>query len=130
MQVGFGVSYQFSHVWKLIRRLEAHLTFLDEGGFLPIPTRRRTWAPAGHTPIIPYTYTHDCISTLAALTVSPKGQHMGLYLLFQPNNFQAMDMADFLRALLRLLRDTRELRSRPMPIPAGCDAPRRSCVCS
>jgi len=69
-----------------------------------MPTRRRTWAPAGHTPIISYNYKHDWISTLAALTVSPKRQHLGLYLRFQPKNFQAVDVADFLRALLRHLR--------------------------
>ena len=69
-----------------------------------MPTRRRTWAPAGHTPIIPYNYKHDRISALAALTVSPKHQHMGLYLHFQPRNFQAIDVADCLRALLRHLR--------------------------
>jgi hypothetical protein len=41
---------------------------------------------------------------LAALTVSPKCQHLGLDLRFQPWNFQAIDVADFLRALLRHLR--------------------------
>jgi transposase len=80
------------------------MAFLDESGFLLIPTRRRTWAPEGHTPLISYTYKHDRISTLAALTVSPKRRHMGLYLQFQPKNFQAVDVADFLRALLRHLR--------------------------
>jgi putative transposase len=41
---------------------------------------------------------------LAALTVSPTRQHLGLYIRFQPWNFQAIDVADFLRALLRHLR--------------------------
>ncbi len=41
---------------------------------------------------------------MAALTVSPKRQHLGLYIRFQPCNFQAIDVADFLRALLRHLR--------------------------
>jgi hypothetical protein len=35
---------------------------------------------------------------------SPKRQHMGLYLHWQPRNFQAVDVAAFLRALLRHLR--------------------------
>jgi transposase len=35
--------------------------------------------------------------------VSPKRQHLGLYLRFQPHNFQAVDVAAFLRALLRHL---------------------------
>jgi transposase len=41
---------------------------------------------------------------LAVLTVSPKRQHLGLYIRFQPWNFQASDVADFLRTLLRHLR--------------------------
>ena len=51
-----------------------------------------------------YNYRHDRLSALAALTVSPKRQHMGLYLHWQPHNFQAIDVAEFLRALLRHLR--------------------------
>jgi transposase len=84
--------------------LGAHLAFLDESGFLLMPTRRRTWAPVGHPPILRYNYKHDPISALAALTVSPKRQHLGLYLRFQSRNFQALDVADFLRALLRHVR--------------------------
>jgi putative transposase len=69
-----------------------------------MPTRRRTWALEGHTPIIPYNYKHDRISALATLTVSPTRQHLGLSLRFQPRHFQAIDVAGFLRALLRHLR--------------------------
>ena len=46
----------------------------------------------------------DRSSALAALTVSPKRQHLGRYLCFQPHNFQAVDVAAFLRTLLRHLR--------------------------
>jgi hypothetical protein len=35
-----------------------------------IPTRRRTWSPQGHTPIVRYNYRHDRISALAVLTVA------------------------------------------------------------
>src|SRR3989442_1197913 len=38
---------------KNAERLNAHLVFLDECGFLLIPNVRRTWAPRGPTPIIP-----------------------------------------------------------------------------
>jgi transposase len=69
-----------------------------------MPTRRRTWALVGHTPVIPYNYKHDRISTLATLTVSPKRQHLGLYLRLQAGNFKAVHVADFLRTLLRHLR--------------------------
>lgn len=78
--------------------------FLDESGFLLIPTRRRTWAPEGQTPLLSYSYKHDRISALAALTVSPKRQHLGLYVCYQPTNFTARHVATFLRGLLRHLR--------------------------
>jgi DDE superfamily endonuclease/Winged helix-turn helix len=89
---------------KKARRLGAHLAFLDESGLLLIPTRRRTWAAAGHTPIFASNDKHDRLSALAALTVSPKRQPMGLYLRFQPHHIQPLDVADFLRALWRHLR--------------------------
>jgi transposase len=71
---------------------------------LLIPTRRLTWAPKGQTPIIAYTYKHARISALAALTVSPKRQHLGLYTRFQPHKFKATPVVDLLRALLHQLR--------------------------
>jgi transposase len=69
-----------------------------------MPTRRRTWAPVGQTPVIPYNYRHDRLSTLGTLTVSPKRQHLGLYLRFQAGSFKGGHVADFLRTLLRQLR--------------------------
>src|SRR6266540_1323029 len=117
--------------YKQARRRGAHLAFLDESGFLLIPTRRRTWAPKGYTPIVPYSDKQDRISALAALTVSPKRQHMGLYLRFQPRHFQAIAVADFLRALWRHLRahiillwDRGSIHRGPA-IEAICQAPPR-----
>jgi len=69
-----------------------------------IPTRRRTWGPRGCTPIIHYSYKHDRISALAALSVSSVHKHMGLYVRFQQDNFKAVDAAQFLRQLLQHLR--------------------------
>jgi len=71
---------------------------------LLIPTRRRTWAPQGQTPSVRYNYKHDRISALAALTVSPTRRPIGLYLRWQPHSFKAVDVAEFLRALLWHLR--------------------------
>ena len=68
-----------------------------------IPTRRRTWAPEGQTPRIPYSYKHDRISALAVLTVSPIRRHIGLYARFRQDNFKAVHVAPFLRQLLRHL---------------------------
>lgn len=46
-----GKRYQWPHI-KNAERLGAHLVFLDESGFLVIPTVTRTWAPRGCTPIL------------------------------------------------------------------------------
>jgi putative transposase len=78
--------------------------FLDESGFMLIPTRGRTWSPEGDTPITRYNYKHDRISALATLSVSAFRKHVGLYTRFQQNNFNAMDVASFLRMLLQHLR--------------------------
>ncbi len=69
-----------------------------------MPTRRRTWAPVGQTPVIPYNYRHDRLSTLGTLTVSPKRQPLGLYLRFQAGSVKGGHVADCLRTLLRQLR--------------------------
>jgi transposase len=46
----------------------------------------------------------DRLSTVAALTVSPRRQHLGLYVRWQPANYHAPEVVAFLRALLRHLR--------------------------
>jgi len=69
-----------------------------------IPTRRRTWNPRGHTPIVRYNYKHDRISAIAALTVAARRARMGLYVQFRQDNFNAVQVAGFLRMLLKHLR--------------------------
>ena len=69
-----------------------------------IPTRRRTWNPRGHTPIVRYNYKHDRISAIAALPVAAKRAHLGLYVQLRQNNFKAVHVAKFLRLLLAHLR--------------------------
>jgi hypothetical protein len=44
------------------------------------PTRRRTWAPRGRTPVLRCWDRRDRLSVIAALTVSPgRRRHLGLY---------------------------------------------------
>ena len=68
-----------------------------------IATRRRTWGPAGQPPIVRYNYSHDRISALVTLTISPVRQHVGMYACFQQDNFKAVHVAPFLRDLLHHL---------------------------
>lgn len=69
-----------------------------------IPTRRRTWNPRGQTPVVRYHYKHDRISAIAALTVASRRARMGLYAQFRQDNFKAVQVAKFLRLLLKHLR--------------------------
>jgi len=101
------------------QRLNAHLAFLDESGFLLIPTLRRTWAPRGQTPLLRHRYQHDKISAISAVTVSPRRQRLGLYLHCHPGNIRQTQVAVFLRFLLRPLRGSIVLLWDAGPIPKG-----------
>jgi transposase len=77
--------------------------FLDESGFLLIPTVRRTWAPRGQTPLLHHRDRHDKVSAISAVTVSPLRQSCGLYAHFHLANITHVEVAVFLRELLRHL---------------------------
>ena len=79
--------------------------FLDESGFLLVPTISRTWAPKGVTPVLQTAGNWTKISAISALTVSPKKRRLGLYCQFHPNkNIRAPQVVQFLAHLLRHLR--------------------------
>lgn len=66
-------------ILKKPRRAGRHVVVLDESGFMLQPTRRRTWAPRGRTPVLRCWDRRDRLSFIAALTVSPGRRHLGLY---------------------------------------------------
>lgn len=78
--------------------------FLDESGFLLIPPLQRTWAPRGQTPVLRHRYRRDKLSIISAITVSPTRRRLGLYYQIFEDNVTQVDMAAFLRNLLRHLR--------------------------
>jgi transposase len=81
------------------------LGFLDESGFLLVPTIARTWAPKGRTPMLTTAGNWTKISAISALTVSPERRRLGLYCRFHPNkNIRAPQVVQFLRYLLRHIR--------------------------
>lgn len=69
-----------------------------------IPTVRRTWAPVGQTPTIPYRYNHARISVIAGLSISPKRRRLGFYFRLHPKNISRDEVQDFLWYLLKHLR--------------------------
>ena len=98
-------TVSLDHDKKNAQRLNAHIAFADESGFLLIPNVRRTWAPRGQTPIVRHRYKRDKISAISAVTVSPARHRVGLYMHLHPDeNITSVEVVVFLRALLRHLR--------------------------
>ena len=85
---------------KNAARLAAHIVFVDESGFLLIPTVRKTWGPVGQTPILRHCYRHDRISAISGIAVSPRRFHCTLYCQLFEDNIQGEEAALFLRHLL------------------------------
>ena len=77
---------------------------LDDTGLMLQPLVRRTWAPAGQTPVLYSWDRHDRLSALGALTVSPRRRRLGLYFSAQKGNLRAPDVVAFLRAVYRQVR--------------------------
>ena len=78
--------------------------FLDESGFLLVPSVRRTWAPCGKTPLLVHRYARDKLSAISAVSVRPVRHRLGLYCHFHFTNLTQFEVAAFLRLLLRHLR--------------------------
>ncbi|GAB4299086.1 MAG: hypothetical protein Kow0090_14560 [Myxococcota bacterium] len=78
----------------------AHIVFIDESGFLLIPSVRKTWAPRGKTPVIRHRYRRGRISVICGLSVSPKKKRLGFYFQLLDKNITAETVEGFLRRLL------------------------------
>jgi transposase len=89
---------------KNAARLAAHLVFIDESGFLLIPSVQKTWSPVGQTPVLVHRYSHDRISAISGIAVSLKRFHCTLYCHLYKDNIQGEEVAAFLRQLLRQIR--------------------------
>jgi len=91
---------------KGAREDHAHLIFLDESGFLLVPTLRRTWAPSGRTPILKHVLRNwSRVSAISALSLSPLRERWGFYIRFYEDRIiRAPEVILFLRVLLRHLK--------------------------
>ena len=68
------------------------------------PVVRRTWAPKGRTPIHYSWDRHDRLSTIAAITMSPRRLRFGLYFEIHDHNIRFDDVMVFITELHRCLR--------------------------
>lgn len=90
---------------KKARRWDAHIVLIDESGLLMAPLVRRTWAPRGHPPALDQSGApRGKVSVAAALWLSPRRDHLGLYFQTLPDAyFDNWYVAAFLEAMLREL---------------------------
>jgi transposase len=86
---------------KNAARLAAHVVFIDESGFLLIPSVHKTWSPIGQTPVVLHRYSHDRISAISGIAISPKRFHCTLYCQLYEDNIHGEEVAAFFRQLLR-----------------------------
>ncbi len=89
---------------KNATRMGAHLVFIDESGFLLLPSVRKTWAPRGQTPILRHKTRRDKISVISGVSVSPLRGHLNLHFELFPTNIGHVEACLFLAQLLRHLR--------------------------
>ena len=91
---------------KNATRLKAWLVFIDEAGFLMAPHVRRSWSPAGQTPLLHQrTRCHQKVSIIGALAVSPKRERVRCYFRLHPDqNIIAPLIVAFLRQLDRQIK--------------------------
>ncbi|MDR7494205.1 MAG: transposase [Armatimonadota bacterium] len=89
---------------KKLTRLGARLLCLDETGFLMAPVLRRTWALRGVPPRLPIrTRSHEKVSGLGVLSVSPRRRRFTLYLALYPReNVRGPQILQVLRHLNHL----------------------------
>jgi hypothetical protein len=95
----FGGGFEIE-VELTIKALQRGFQILE----IPVDLGQRTWAPKGQTPYLYHLYKHDRLSTISALTVSPKRRRLALYLRVRARNLTGLDVRSFLRHLLQHLR--------------------------
>ena len=86
---------------KGARENKLALAFLDETGFMLQPVRRRTWAPAGHTPVQKAWDRHDRLSGIGAVTLTPALRRLAFYFQLLDHNVKAEDLIWFLTEMHR-----------------------------
>lgn len=77
---------------KGARKSKLALVFLDEFGLMLQPTRRRTWAVEGQTPIQKAWDRHDRLSGIGAVSFAPIRHRLAFYFQLIRNNVTTEDV--------------------------------------
>lgn len=71
--------------------------FVDESGLSERPTRARTWAPKGETPVLQYHFNWKQLSVIAGITI------YRFYFRLFPGTIKGPQLIEFLAALYRTI---------------------------
>ncbi len=74
------------------------IVFIDESGLSERPTRVRTWAPVGQTPVLQYSLTWKQLSVIAGISFSR------FYFRLFPGALKAPQMVEVLKVLKRQIK--------------------------
>jgi transposase len=82
---------------KKARRQRRQIVFVDESGLSTRPTRVRTWAPRGQTPLLQETFNWKSLSIIGGLAL------LRFYFQVHPGSIKGPQVVQFLRHLQRHL---------------------------
>jgi transposase len=95
---------EFPRILREAYRRGAHIAFLDESGFMLQPLVRRTLAPRGERVSMSCSASHDRVSAMSCVTLSPQARHVGLYFgRWINHNVKGEDVVEFLDYLTKQL---------------------------
>jgi transposase len=80
---------------KKARRQRRQIVFVDESGLSTRPTRVRTWAPRGQTPLLQETFNWKSLSIIGGLAL------LRFYFQIHPGSIKGPQVVEFLRHLRR-----------------------------
>ena len=80
---------------KKAREQRRTIVFIDESGLSTRPTRARTWAPRGQTPILQETFNWKSLSIIGGLAL------WQFYFQIRPGSIKSLQVIEFLRHLQR-----------------------------
>jgi transposase len=91
---------EFPRILREAYRRGAHVAFLDESGFMLQPLVRRTLAPRGERVLMRCSASHERVSAISCVTLSPQAMRVGLYSwLFSNRNIHGEEVVEFLKYL-------------------------------
>jgi transposase len=75
------------------------IVFVDETGLSERPTRVKTWAPKGHTPVLQYSFNWKQLSAIAGISF------WQFYFRLFPGTIRGPQIVEFLKALAQQIRN-------------------------